>query len=91
MAVCITDDHDGMSFGGTTDPCAVGCVYSIGQINQENNAAVTLAVSELLEKHGGVANNRIYINFFDVPRANCGCARAKNLIEAVSHLWLLPR
>ena len=80
-----------MSFGGTTDPCAVGCVYSIGQINQENNAAVTLAVSELLEKHGGVANNRIYINFFDVPRANCGCARAKNLIEAVSHLWLLPR
>ena len=68
-----------MSFGGTTDPCAVGCVYSIGQINQENNAAVTLAVSELLEKHGGVANNRIYINFFDVPRANCGCAHAKNL------------
>ena len=27
---------------------------------------------ELLEKHGGVPDNRIYINFFDVPRANCG-------------------
>ena len=72
VAVCITDEHDGMSFGGSTDPCAVGCVYSIGQINQENNAALTAAVSALLEKHGGVANNRIYINFFDVPRANCG-------------------
>ena len=54
------------------EPCAVGCVYSIGQINQENNGALTKAVSELLEKHGGVPNNRIYINFFDVPRANCG-------------------
>ena len=72
VAICVTDNCDGMSFGGTMDPCAVGCVYSIGQINQENNAALTAAVSVLLEKHGGVANNRIYINFFDVPRANCG-------------------
>ena len=63
VAVCITDQHDGMSFGGTTDPCAVGCVYSIGSINQENNAACTAAISSLLEKHGAVPNNRIYINF----------------------------
>ena len=73
VAVCVTDGNgEGMSFGGTTDPCAVGCVYSIGQINQENNGKLTAAISELLEKHGGVADNRIYINFFDVPRANCG-------------------
>ena len=71
VAICVTDKHEGMSFGGTTDPCAVGCVYSIGQINQENNGALTKAISELLEKYG-VPNNRIYINFFDVPRANCG-------------------
>ena len=54
------------------NPSGLHSVYSIGQINQENNAALTAAVSELLEKHGGVPNNRIYINFFDVPRANCG-------------------
>ena len=72
VAVCITDEHDGMSFGGTTDPTALGCVYSIGQINQENNGAVQAAISELLEKHGGVPNDRIYINYFDVERANCG-------------------
>lgn len=108
VAICVTDQHESMSFGGTTDPCALGCVYSIGQINQENNvrhaasnasfffaplrtcslhtplayppvdqnalpqAALTLAISQLLEEHGGVPNNRIYINFFDVPRANCG-------------------
>ena len=100
VAVCITDNNsDGMSFGGSTDPTALGCVCklrckpqiirivglhrltmllsisladSIGQINQENNAALTAAISELLEKHGGIPNDRIYINFFDVPRANCG-------------------
>ena len=72
VAVSVTTNADGMSFGGTTDPTALGCVYSIGAINQENNAALTAAVSELLEKHGGVPNDRIYINFFDVPRANCG-------------------
>jgi phenylpyruvate tautomerase len=72
VAVCVTDDHRGMSFGGTTDPTALGCVYSIGSINQDNNGALTAALSELLEEHGGVPNDRIYINFFDVPRANCG-------------------
>ena len=70
VAIVVTDDHDGMSFGGTTDPCAVGCVYSIGAINQDNNGALTAKISALLEEHGGVPNNRIYINFFDVPRAN---------------------
>ena len=62
VAICVTDKHEAMTFGGTADPCALGCVYSIGQINQENNGALTLAISELLEKHGGVPNNRIYIN-----------------------------
>lgn len=36
VAVCITDDHDGMSFGGTTDPCAVGCVYSMS-VSRDSN------------------------------------------------------
>lgn len=70
VAICITDEHDGMSFGGTVDPCAVGCLYSIGAINQENNGALTAKISALLEEYGGVKNDRIYINFFDVPRAN---------------------
>ena len=72
VAVCLTDNHEAMSFGGTTDPMAIGCVYSIGAINQENNAALTKAVSNLLEIHGSVPNDRVYINFFDVPRASRG-------------------
>ena len=52
-------------------PAALGCVYSIGQINQENNGALTAKIAELL-KPFGVPDNRMYLNFFDVPRANCG-------------------
>ena len=40
VAVCVTDGLD-LLFGGSDAPCAVGCVYSIGQINQENNAVRT--------------------------------------------------
>jgi phenylpyruvate tautomerase len=71
VAVCVNDDVD-VLFGGSDDAAAVGCVYSIGAINQAKNGAVTAKLSALLLEHGGVADNRIYLNFFDVPRANCG-------------------
>ena len=70
VAVSVNDGLD-IIFGGDAQPAALGCVYSIGQINQENNAALTKAISALLEPFG-VPDNRIYLNFFDVPRANCG-------------------
>ena len=44
-------------------------------LEQENNGAVTAAVSELLLVHG-VPADRIYINFFDVPRENV-CRKVK--------------
>ena len=47
VAVCVTDSLD-LLFGGSDAPCAVGCLYSIGAINQENNAALTAAISELI-------------------------------------------
>merc|ERR1711988_702502 len=37
VAVCVNDGVD-ILFGGTSDPAAVGCVYSLGSINQANNA-----------------------------------------------------
>ncbi len=65
--------HDGvaMCFGGSTDPCAVGCAYSIGAINLENNKALSASVSELLLAACDIPSDRIYINVFDVPRENC--------------------
>jgi phenylpyruvate tautomerase len=49
-------------------------LYSIGSISQQSNGAITNDITNLLEPFG-LAENRIYINFFDVPRANVGWSR----------------
>mmetsp|Transcript_14087 Transcript_14087/g.32615 ORF Transcript_14087/g.32615 Transcript_14087/m.32615 type:complete len:165 (-) Transcript_14087:1339-1833(-) len=73
IAVSINDKAD-VIFGGTDEPAALGCLYSIGAISAESNGGVTKDVTDLIEPFG-VAENRIYINFFDVPRANVGWSR----------------
>ena len=73
-AISVTDNVS-MLFGGSDAPLALGCLYSLGSINMENNGKVQAGVTDALESFG-VAENRIYINFFDVPRANVGWNRA---------------
>lgn len=63
-----------MLFGGSNAPTALGCLYSIGSIAMESNGAFQNSVTDLLEPYG-VEANRIYINFFDMPRANVGWNR----------------
>lgn len=70
-AVAITDKAD-VIFGGSDEPTALACVYSIGAIAKESNGKITSDVSDLLV---GVEDNRIYINFFDMPRANVGWSK----------------
>ena len=70
VAVSVSDGLS-MVFGGSEEPCALACCYSLGAINQANNKAVTAKVSALLAEFG-IPSNRIYINFFDVPAANIG-------------------
>lgn len=73
IAVSINDGQD-MIFGGSDAPTALACMYSIGAIAQESNGKITADVTDLLEEFG-VKEDRIYINFFDVPRANVGWSR----------------
>ena len=61
-------------FGGSDDPAALGTLTSIGAISMESNGVVQSKVTDLLEPFG-VAANRMYINFFDMPRANVGWNR----------------
>jgi phenylpyruvate tautomerase len=61
-------------FGGSADPCALGNLYSIGAISMESNGAIHNAISDLLEPYG-VDASRMYINFFDMERANVGWNR----------------
>mmetsp|Transcript_26002 Transcript_26002/g.72629 ORF Transcript_26002/g.72629 Transcript_26002/m.72629 type:complete len:246 (+) Transcript_26002:58-795(+) len=70
VAVCVEDKCD-IIWGGSDDKCALCTVYSLGSINLENNKALTVKVTELLAEYE-VPPNRIYVNFFDVPRENCG-------------------
>eukprot|EP00984_Skeletonema_dohrnii_P003429 scaffold1165_cov126-Skeletonema_dohrnii-CCMP3373.AAC.3 len=74
VAISITDNAS-MLFGGSDAPLALGCLYSLGSINMENNGKVQAGVTDALEAFG-VSENRIYINFFDVPRENVGWNRA---------------
>jgi len=73
VAVSITDKAD-VIFGGSDAPTALGNLYSIGAIAKESNGKITSDVTDLLEPFG-VKEDRIYINFFDVPRANIGWNR----------------
>ena len=70
VAVCVNDGCD-MIWGGEDTPCALGTLYSLGAINLENNKKVTAKITELLGEFD-VAPNKMYINFFDVPRENIG-------------------
>ena len=73
LAVSISDKAD-VIFGGSDAPTALACMYSIGAIAMESNGGITSDVTDLLEPFG-VTSDRIYINFFDVPRANVGWSR----------------
>lgn len=66
IAVCVTDNAS-MVFGGSDDPLALGCVYSLGAINMANNGKIQSGVTDILSAFG-VSESRIYINFFDMPR-----------------------
>jgi phenylpyruvate tautomerase len=46
-------------------------MYSIGSIEMESNGKIHADVSSLLEEFR-VKSDRMYINFFDMPRANVG-------------------
>lgn len=70
VAIAVHDGAD-VIFGGKDDPCALGCVYSLGAINNENNKKVTAEITALLAEYN-IPANRMYINFFDLPRENIG-------------------
>jgi phenylpyruvate tautomerase len=70
VAVCAMDGLD-MVWGGSDAPCALCAVNSLGAINLENNKELSEDICELLGEFG-IASDRVYITFTDVPRENMG-------------------
>ncbi|XP_028566736.1 macrophage migration inhibitory factor [Lacerta agilis] len=61
-----------MSFGGSSDPCALCSLHSIGKIGGQQNKAYTKLLCELLTKHLHIPADRVYINYCDMNAANVG-------------------
>ncbi|TKR66907.1 hypothetical protein L596_023134 [Steinernema carpocapsae] len=59
-----------MCFGGSSDPCAILQIRSIGAISKESNNAAASVLNQLLAEQLGVEANRIFIEFFDVNGEN---------------------
>ncbi|XP_072019787.1 macrophage migration inhibitory factor-like [Amphiura filiformis] len=60
-----------MSFAGTQEPCALVLARSIGKIGKDENKGYTEKLTELLGSIG-VAKNRMYVVFEDLPAENVG-------------------
>ncbi|XP_034294482.1 macrophage migration inhibitory factor [Pantherophis guttatus] len=61
-----------MSFGGSSAPCAICSLHSIGKISAPQNKAYSAMLSALLAKRLRVPADRVYINFYDMAPANVG-------------------
>ncbi|XP_071790104.1 macrophage migration inhibitory factor-like [Asterias amurensis] len=70
IAVIVRPDEM-MSFGGSTEPCAMVDFISAGKIGGEENKNYSKAIAALMEKLG-VPSDRMYIIFTDLARDNVG-------------------
>ncbi|KAJ7309696.1 hypothetical protein JRQ81_007756 [Phrynocephalus forsythii] len=71
IAVHIVPDQL-MSFGGSSDPCALCSLLSIGKIGGPQNKSYTKLLCDQLSKHLHIPADRVYINYFDMNAANVG-------------------
>ncbi|NXW07343.1 MIF factor, partial [Fregetta grallaria] len=71
LAIQISSDQL-MSFGGSTDPCAMCFLYSIGKIGEQENKVYSKLLCELLNKHLKIPCDRIYVSFFEISAGNVG-------------------
>lgn len=61
-----------MSWGGTTEPCGVAKLLSLGQLGVAENQKHAKALYAHFEKTLGIPNNRLYLQFIDEDPANLG-------------------
>ncbi|NP_001083650.1 macrophage migration inhibitory factor [Xenopus laevis] len=71
IAIHIVPDQI-MSFGDSTDPCAVCSLCSIGKIGGPQNKSYTKLLCDILTKQLNIPANRVYINYYDLNAANVG-------------------
>ncbi|XP_025893530.1 macrophage migration inhibitory factor-like [Nothoprocta perdicaria] len=71
LAIQISPDQV-MSFGGSTEPCAMCFLYSIGKIGDQENKVYSKLLCELMNKQLKIPADRIYVSFFEISAGNVG-------------------
>ncbi|XP_038649395.1 macrophage migration inhibitory factor [Scyliorhinus canicula] len=71
IAVHIVPDQI-LHFGGSSEPCALGSLSSIGKIGSKQNKTYTKVLFDLVNKHLHISPDRMYIVFQDLEPANVG-------------------
>ncbi|XP_073474041.1 macrophage migration inhibitory factor-like [Aquarana catesbeiana] len=71
IAVHIQPDQM-MSFGGSTEPCALCSLKSIGKIGGPQNKTYTKLLSGILSSCQHISPDRVYINYYNLNPANGG-------------------
>ncbi|KAL7645857.1 UNVERIFIED_CONTAM: hypothetical protein RMT77_002754 [Armadillidium vulgare] len=61
-----------MTFGGTTETCAIARLMSIGNLGVKENKKHSAAISEFVEKNLQIPRSRMYITFEDRPASEVG-------------------
>ncbi|GFR16066.1 macrophage migration inhibitory factor [Trichonephila clavata] len=61
-----------MSWGGTSDPCAVGTLGSIGNLGTPQNVKISKVLFDHVKDNLGIKSDRMYITYVDLERANVG-------------------
>ncbi|GIX79067.1 macrophage migration inhibitory factor [Caerostris extrusa] len=61
-----------MSWAGTSDPCAVATLGSIGSLGTSQNAKISKALFDHVKDNLGINSDRMYITYVDLERANVG-------------------
>ena len=70
--VMATVQHSDISMGGTTEPAAFADVRGIGGLDPTTNKNLSEAICSLLADSLGIAGDKVYITFTDIPGSNWG-------------------
>ncbi|KAM9746894.1 macrophage migration inhibitory factor-like [Dama dama] len=61
-----------VTFGGSSEPCALCSLHSIGKIGGAQNRSYSKLLCGLLTERLRISPDRVYINFCDMNAANVG-------------------